>query len=42
MGVDAPVGVEVFDPALVAVGPGHAARELHAALVDVVTQAGLA
>ena len=41
MGVDAPLGVEVFDPALVEVGPGHAARELHAALVDVVTRADL-
>jgi sugar phosphate isomerase/epimerase len=43
MGVDAPVGVEVFDPVLVAeAGPAGAARTLHTALVDVVTQARLA
>jgi sugar phosphate isomerase/epimerase len=42
MGVDAPIGIEVFDGALVADGAPHAARELHRVLREVVAEAGLA
>jgi sugar phosphate isomerase/epimerase len=39
-GVDAPIGVEVFDGELVAQGAEHAARELYSSLADVVTRSG--
>ena len=39
MGVEAPIGVEVFDAGLVGRGAGEAAQVLYQALHDVVTQA---
>jgi sugar phosphate isomerase/epimerase len=41
MGVDAPIGIEVFDADLVASGANSAARGLYTALSDVVRRAGL-